>query len=89
MCKHMYLSVYMFLVLFLWLFFIFLLLFFICFALLEFGFILFLFFRCLLSNEKERAWIWVGGEADKIWQELGRGSHNQNILHEKNKEKKR
>lgn len=30
----------------------------------------------------------MGGEADKIWQELGRGNHNQNIVHEKNKEKR-
>lgn len=35
----------------------------------------------LYSNERERA----GEEVGRTWEELGRGSHNQNILHGKNR----
>lgn len=39
---------------------------------------------CLFSTEKESVWIWMGGEAGKIWEELKEGNHNHNILCERN-----
>lgn len=42
---------------------------------------LLLFFRCLFSNK--RMDIWLGGEVERIWDELGRKNHNQIIVQEK------
>lgn len=38
----------------------------------------------LYANKREkRTWILMGVEEGRIWEELGEGNHNQNILHEK------
>lgn len=42
----------------------------------------------LCSKERRRregeVWIWVGQEVEVVWEAQGRGSHNQNMLCEKN-----
>ena len=36
------------------------------------------------DREKERVWIWVGGEMERIWEELWERDYNQNILYRQN-----
>lgn len=31
-------------------------------------------------REKEKVWIWVGREIERIWVDLEEGNHNQTIL---------
>lgn len=48
-------------------------------------FVIYYYFKHLLyssDREKERVWIWVGGEVERSWEELGRGHQNQNIPYE-------
>lgn len=42
---------------------------------------------CLFSNEKEEdpVWVWVGREVEIIWEALGEGNSNQNVLYGKKK----
>jgi hypothetical protein len=81
MCEYMHVSASVFLVLFLWLF-CFLFVYLYC---LFVSVLFLLFWVCLYSNwrEKERVWIWVGGEVKRIWEESREGNHNQNILYKK------
>lgn len=43
---------------------------------------------CLFSNEKEKerkgVWIRVPGEVGRVWEKVGKGNYDQNILEEKN-----
>lgn len=48
-------------------------------------FVIYYYFKHLLyssDRRKERVWIWVGGEVERSWEELGRGHQNQNRPYE-------
>lgn len=57
------------------------------------GFILFWFFGvfvclfggvpiCFLKRKGKKAWIWNSGEGQRIWEEMRKGSSDQNIMYE-------
>lgn len=47
-------------------------------------FILFIYFRCLYSNERERKGMAMDGELWGSGRDWWRGNYNQNIVYEKN-----
>lgn len=44
--------------------------------------ILFYYFRCLFSDEREqeRVWIWVGRSKGRIWEEMGAGESESDSI---------
>lgn len=80
-CNFVSLCLYVFLGLFLWFFFLL-----ICFLFFSIVFICSIN-SCFLIREEEsnkKVWIWVSGKVRRIWEELGEGNYNYNILYEKN-----